>query len=146
MTGSTIKFYFRQEDLDNYGKYINNLPAVVKQELNDEIKPLKQKTKQIVKHKLTKGHGVQKGIYKKHIVIKTLDTEPGHVHFQVGGNKGHYRLTHLLENGHRIKMLGVFLNHNTKKVEHIAPGQDYADKHVIMMMKKAIKKATKKGK
>lgn len=145
MTGSIIKFTIRKKDLEDFIKYINNLPTAVKDELNEEIKPLKQKTKQIVKHCLTKGHGVQKGIYKKHIVIRTLDNEPGHVHFQVGGNKGHYRLTHLLENGHRIKMNGVFLNHNTKKVEHIAPGQDYVDKHVIILMKKATKKATKKG-
>ena len=138
--------HYRKKDIQDIVSYINDVSDSLKSEIESEIDPLKRQTRTIVKNKLSTGHGVRKGIYKKHIVVRTLDKELGNIHFQVGANKGHHRLTHLLENGHRIKLHGVFLNHKTRKIVHIEPGQKYVDTHAIMLCKKALDKAFKKGK
>lgn len=140
-----LSYVFNKQDLEKLYNYVNGVNDVIKLSVEDEIKELEKTTKHIVMKNLHKGHGVDKGIYKKHIVIVNLHESLGDVHFQVGANKGHHRLTHLLENGHRIKINGQFIGKRTREIKHIGPGQDYVDKTALNLCEKAIDKAFKKG-
>lgn len=56
-------------------------------------------------------------------------------------NKEHYRLTHLLENGHVIKNGTGRTYGNTRKFEHIAPVEAKAIQELEKKVKEAIEKA-----
>lgn len=131
----------RSNDLKRAIKYLQNVSDDIKDEIEKQIEPAKKQTKQIVKQNLTKGHGVDKGIYKEHIVINNLSKGQGDIHFQVGANEGHHRLTHLIENGHRVVAHGRDTGKRTRPMVHIAPGQEYIDRQAIILCKKGIKEA-----
>lgn len=127
-------------------KYFETVPDEITRQVNKGIPSIQKNTRKIVRQHLTKGNGRDTGVYKKHIVIRDLTTSTEEVHFQVGGSKKHYRLTHLLEHGHHIVVTrgdGVqyCLLKSTKAIPHIAPGQEYADKEVVGLYEEAIEKS-----
>lgn len=127
--------------------FLEQVPRETMIEVNREIPSIKKESKDRVKEKLTPGNGVNVGVYKKSLVIRNLASNDQEIHFQVGGNKKHYRLTHLLEHGHRMIPNRHFYRRvsRTKAIPHIAPAQEWADKAVEELYVKAINKATKKG-
>lgn len=120
---------------------------LIENELEQKVPEVKRKTKEAVLSGLTKGHGVDKGVYRKSIVINSLSGRyDANIHFQVGSRK-HYRLSHLLEHGHKVR--GCYRRKNdmpTKAIPHISLGQEYIDKAGEKMYVEAIKKALERGK
>lgn len=140
-------------DIDEYMLYFKKVPLDVEDEVYKHYPKLRGNTKKIVKDNLTKGHGYQKGIYKKSIVQRNLAEDRTEIHFIVGANKKHYRLTHLLENGHGVKVGGKFVSplkstgtNLTTKIVHIAPAQEYANRVTYNLYTNAIKLAFRKAK
>lgn len=138
---SKSAFKFSNKDLKRLETYINKVDDSIKHDVENQVKPVISKTKSIVKSHLKKGHGVDEGIYKKSIGHVIVDNSLGSFSFQVGAKKGHHRLTHLLENGHRIVSHGKDTGKKTRKIVHIKYGQDYVDEKVPELCEKAIKKA-----
>ena len=136
--------WFELKGIEKINFFFENFPETVHREVNKDIPTIMKTTKRIVKRKLRKGNGVNEGIYKKSIIYKRLTDSTEIVEFVVGGNKRHYRLTHLIENGHRIKSHGRFIpGKTTKAIPHIQYGQAHADKAVLALYDKALDKALK---
>lgn len=130
-------------DIKDTLNYFENVSKDISKKVNEDIPNIQKDTKKVVKSHLSKGNGVDKGIYKRSIVYRNLSNSEQIVHFQVGGNKKHYRLTHLLEHGHKMIPNKHFYRHvvRTKAIPHIQYGQDYADKAVENLYEKAIELA-----
>lgn len=136
-------------------KYLNRVPTETQLIIDENIPNVRSRTKRKVKSYLTNGSGVNEGIYKKSFVINNYAESKWHVGFQVFAKKPHYRLTHLLEYGHRKKVFRwgvgkqtkwgnvgmVFIQGQTKSIPHIQPSQEYAEEAVIKLYDKAIKKS-----
>lgn len=83
-----------------------------------------------------KRKGKGGGKYAKSWAVKTETTSGGLVTTCVIHNKDHYRLTHLLENGHETRNGG-----RTKAYPHIKP----AEEHVVATYLQRAKEAIEKG-
>lgn len=142
-------FKFSHQD---FAKWLGKVPDNIQSDLNKKIPSVKRQTKKVVKDHLTFGNGVEEGIYKKSFTVIDLSENRWHIGFQVVAKKPHYRLTHLLENGHRIKLFtpghGEQTKHGnigmsfvstlrtgnrTKEIPHIEPGQTYAEDRIIRL-------------
>lgn len=151
MMASGVKIVFKSNALD-YAKWYATVPLEVQLEIEDKKMPyLKNATKEEVKRHLVKNKGVEEGIYKRSFTINTFAEHKWQVGFQVFAKKPHYRLTHLLEDGHAIvvfrrgqgrqtkwgnvgmvdltKVGGSVLHPDgrTNSFPHIAPAQKYAE-------------------
>lgn len=145
------KYSFKSSHQD-FAKWIGKVPDRIQADLNKKIPYVKQQTKKVVKDHLTFGNGVKEGIYRKSFTAINLSENKWHIGFQVVAKKPHYRLTHLLENGHRIKIFtpghGDLTKHGnigmsfvstaktgnrTRKIPHIEPGQAYAEDKIIRL-------------
>lgn len=143
------KYAFNKMDVHKLDKVMKNIAdagATVKRYFKEEMKTAKRK----VKPELHKGHGVVKniseysprrrgkrtpGTYKKSLILNDVKVKGDDSQFilQVGGKKGEYRLSHLLEHGHKVyrrKENGknVYLPKKSKSIPHIKVGQDYINK------------------
>lgn len=129
----------------NVDKYIENVPNEINDEVAKEIPSIQSNTKKMVKGALTKGNGVDVGIYKKSIKLENSSTGKDEIKFVVGATKPHYRLSHLLEHGHKMTPNKHFYRNvpYTRSIPHILPAQDYVDDAVISLYKKALDKALK---
>lgn len=132
-----------QSDIKDVEHFLENVPNTIINEVNNEAPKIKTESKKIVKNHLTKGNGVDVGIYKKSISMKSLSRNKGEIHFAVGAEKPHYRLSHLLEHGHDMVPNSHFYRHvsRTKAIPHILPAQEYADAAVVKLYEKALDKA-----
>lgn len=63
------------------------------------------------------------GAYQKSWAMRKETNVRGDVTRVIIHNKKHYRLTHLLENGHQMRN-----GHRSKEYPHIAPAQEQADR------------------
>lgn len=127
-------------------KRLERLDSNMRKEIIQENEKMKKEAKRRVTNSLSRGNGVQKGVYKRSIVIRSLGDKQTDLDFQIGGNKKHYRLTHLLEHGHRVKINGAFINKRTKAIPHIRPGQDYVDEAALKLFDQALDRAIEKEK
>ena len=157
MAQINIEFKINTED---YVRWLNDVPQRIQREIEEDIPVLRRNTKKIVQSKLKKGNGVDEGIYRKSFIINNFAESKWHIGFQVFAKKPHYRLTHLLEDGHRIKVFtrgkGVkTYNGNigmsfvktrmrpsgvTKSIKHIEPGQEYAEEQLPILYRKSYTK------
>ena len=114
------------------------------EEYNDEIiDSTKETVDEVSKeaHKIVKenapvetGKSERKGKYKKSLKVKTIVesfTEKKNVIYASGEE---YRLTHLLENGHKLAKGG-----ETRKIPHFKYGNDYVHKNLAKRIKNKIK-------
>lgn len=97
----------------------------------DTIDVISKRAKSIVKKHAPVGH---RGKYKKSIKVKTVYESLTEKRNVIHVEKPEYRLTHLLEKGHK-KHGGTG---KTKAIPHFIHGQDYIDKNFEKTMKKKL--------
>ena len=154
-----------KSNMQEYAKWLNFVPEHIQTEVERKIPTISRGTKRTVKSKLVPGMGVDEGVYKASFKTNNFAESKWEVGFQVFAKKPHYRLTHLLEDGHEIWLFtpgtgrmtrfgNIGMSHvstlrrpsgRTNAIEHIQPGQTYADEKVIKLYKDAIEQTLKKG-
>lgn len=76
-----------------------------------------------LKIKGTNKYKRQHGRYARSLVVKD-HSKPYDVFFEVTGNKKEYRLSHLIEHSHKIKINGKVLPNKTKSINHMYISQE----------------------
>lgn len=146
-----------KDNFQDFARWMNNVPESIQLSIDEQIPTIRRSTKRVVQSHLTLGHGVDEGIYKKSFRINNYTQSKWEIGFQVYAKDPHYRLTHLLENGHRIKVFRwgqgeptkngnigmVFINSlrhgtHTGAIPHIAPAQEYADDKVYALYESTV--------
>lgn len=149
-----------KSNAQNFIKYFNEVPEKTQLQIESKIPSIRTKTKRKVQSYLKKGSGVDTGIYKKSFIINNFSRNKWEVGFQVFAKKPHYRLTHLLEDGHDIWVFRkggnrrtkwgnfgmVKIPKTTKRIEHIAPSQKFANEKVLDLYSEAISNAIERTK
>lgn len=143
----------------DWSDWIATVPEKTRRQVEKDLPPVRRQTKKVVQSHAPSNTG----IYKKSFIINNFAESKWKVGFQVYAKKPHYRLTHLLENGHRIKLFrrgsgtptfrgNIGMNFvktklrpsgNTKDFKHIEPGQEYAEKQVPKLYQDAYTKSLK---
>lgn len=131
--------------VDKVVKYMDNVPRALQTELEIRSKSLKSATRKEYRRNLYWGHGKREGVYKANIIARDLDRTRENISFVVGGRKPHYRLAHLIENGHRIISHGKDTGKKTRSFPHVQPAQEFANKEIIKLYDEAIERALKKS-
>lgn len=103
----------------------------VKEEVDQIIKDVAKEAKSDVRS----GAPVRTGAYRKSWAVNFDKKKSGNAGFTVYAKAPHYRLTHLLEDGHKTKSGG-----KTKAQPHIRQVQEWADKEALRRIEEAIKK------
>lgn len=107
-------------------EYANEVTGYVKESVKDVAKETVKEVK--------RRSPVRSGAYKKSWGQTQIYEGPGGIRITIH-NKKHYRLTHLLENGHALKSGG-----RTKAYPHIKPAEDFAarelEKAVVIKIRK----------
>jgi len=83
----------------SYSEWISKVPTSIQLKLEERTPKLKRNTKKEVQTHLTQSFGVNKGVYRRSFKINDYAQTKWQVAFQVYADKGHHRLTHLLEGG-----------------------------------------------
>ena len=145
---------------ESYIKWMSEIPERTQLLIEEQYPAIRRRTKKVVQEHLTPKLGVDEGIYRKSFIINNFAESKWQIGFQVFAKKPHYRLTHLLEDGHRIKLftwgrgdmtkwgnIGMSFvktrfrpSGYTREVKHILPGQEYADKQVPLMYRRSYTK------
>ena len=107
-------------------EYANEVTGYVKESVKDVAKETVKEVK--------RRSPVRSGAYKKSWGQTQIYEGPGGIRITIH-NKKHYRLTHLLENGHALKSGG-----RTRAFPHIKPAEDFAarelEKAVVIKIRK----------
>lgn len=103
----------------------------VKEEVDQIIKDVAKEAKSDVRS----GAPVRTGAYRKSWAVSFDKKKSGNAGFTVYAKAPNYRLTHLLEDGHKTKSGG-----KTKAQPHIRQVQEWADKEALRRIEEAIKK------
>ena len=107
-------------------EYANEVTGYVKESVKDVAKETVKEVK--------RRSPVRSGAYKKSWGQTQIYEGPGGIRITIH-NKKHYRLTHLLENGHALRNGG-----RTKAYPHIKPAEDFAarelEKAVVIKIRK----------
>lgn len=116
---------------------LEDYASEVTQDMKDAVKETAKKTLREVKNRSPVGHGTpDPGAYKKGWTETTVYESPTVVRINVH-NRKHYRLTHLLENGHAIVGGG---GRTTQAQPHIAPAEKFAERELQRAVKVKVKK------
>lgn len=100
---------------------------------NDEMKKAVRKTATSVKKEIQANAPKDRGDYAKSWTTTKVDESSHRLIVKVHSKK-HYRLAHLLENGHVLRQGG-----RTKAYPHIAPAEEHGEKMFEELLEKAIK-------
>lgn len=113
----------------------------IRAEINEIVDDVGQEATAMLKGKAPRKKGKGGGKYRRSITVE-LSKKYGSSGFTVYAKAPHYRLTHLLENGHRTRLkTGEYgTKGKTTPQPHFAPVQEWADKEVIRRIEEAIKK------
>ena len=152
-------FFTVKDNAKDWVKYLNTVAEKTQLDIDEKLPNLRRNTKRTVTNELFKGHGMETGIYKKSFTINNYALSKWEIGFQVFAKKPHYRLTHLLEDGHESKVFRwgkgkltkwgnkgmVNIGRRGRNVkgasQHIAKGQEYAEKKVQRLYMEAINKS-----
>lgn len=116
-----------KELLEAMTQYTDEVKEEIDQIINDVAKEAKSDVRS--------GSPVRTGAYRKSWAVSFDKKKSGNAGFTVYAKAPHYRLTHLLEDGHKTKNGG-----KTKQQPHIRQVQDWADKEALKRIEEAIKK------
>ena len=113
----------------------------VKQEVEKIVEDVGQEATAMLKGKAPRKKGKGGGKYRRSITVE-LSQKNGNAGFTVYAKAPHYRLTHLLENGHRTRLkTGQYgTKAQTTPQPHFAPVQEWADKEALRRIEEAIRK------
>lgn len=113
----------------------------VKQEINEIVEDVGNEATAMLKSKAPRKKGKGGGKYRRSITVE-LSKKNGSSGFTVYAKAPHYRLTHLLESGHRTRLkTGQYgTKAQTAPQPHFAPVQDWADKEALRRIEEAIRK------
>lgn len=113
----------------------------VKQEINEIVDDVGNEATAMLKGKAPRKKGKGGGKYRRSITVE-LSKKDGNSGFTVFAKAPHYRLTHLLENGHRTRLkTGKYgTKAQTSPQPHFAPVQEWADKEALKRIEEAIRK------
>ena len=113
----------------------------IRAEINEIVDDVGNEATAMLKGKAPRKKGKGGGKYKRSITVE-LSKKYGSSGFTVYAKAPHYRLTHLLENGHRTRLkTGQYgTKAQTTPQPHFAPVQEWADKEVLWRIEEAIKK------
>lgn len=85
----------------SWEQWVAGVPQKIQLQVEEKLPQVKRKTKKEVQDHLTNDYGIgigkNKGTYKKSFRINDYSQTKWQVGFQVYADKGHHRLTHLLE-------------------------------------------------
>lgn len=116
-----------KELLEAMTQYTDEVKEEIDQIINDVAKEAKSDVRG--------GSPIRTGAYRKSWAVSFDKKGSGNSGFTVYAKAPHYRLTHLLEDGHKTKNGG-----KTKAQPHIRQVQDWADKEALKRIEEAIKK------
>ena len=120
--------------IDDFLEAVQGELAEYANEVTEDVKEsVKDVAKETVKE-VKRRSPVRSGAYKKSWGKTQIYEGPGGIRITIH-NKKHYRLTHLLENGHALKSGG-----RTKAYPHIKPAEDFAarelEKAIVLKIRK----------
>lgn len=109
----------------------------IRTQINEIVDDVGQEATAMLKSKAPK----RKGKYRRSLTME-LSNNNGKSSFTVYAKAPHYRLTHLLESGHKTRLkTGKYGNKSrTKSEPHFAPVQEWADKEALRRIEEAIRK------
>lgn len=113
----------------------------VKQEVSEIVEDVGNEATAMLKSKAPRKKGKGGGKYRRSITVE-LSKKDGNSGFTVFAKAPHYRLTHLLESGHRTRLkTGKYgTKAQTSPQPHFAPVQEWADKEALKRIEEAIRK------
>lgn len=122
-------------------KIMTEYTESIRSEINEIVDDVGNEATAMLKGKAPRKKGKGGGKYRRSITVE-LSKKYGSSGFTVYAKAPHYRLTHLLENGHRTRLkTGQYgTKAQTSPQPHFAPVQDWADKEVLRRIEEAIKK------
>lgn len=101
--------------------------------LNEAVKQAVRQTSQECRDEIKRRSPKRTGKYRKSWAITEVLNRHGSIRLVVH-NKKHYRLTHLLENGHAKKSGG-----RVESIPHIGPAEKHAEQNLMKRVEEAIK-------
>lgn len=115
------------------GKELTEIMKQYSDEVTDEIGEIIEDVGNKAKDMVKSGSPRRTGKYAKSWNV-SFTKQNGQQGFVVSARSPHYRLTHLLENGHKTRNGG-----RTRPQPHIGTVQDWADGEAMKRIEKAVK-------
>lgn len=115
------------------GKELVEIMKQYSDEITDEIGEIIEDVGKEAKDMVKSGSPRRTGKYAKSWKVSFVK-QGSQRGFVVSAKAPHYRLTHLLENGHKTRNGG-----RTRPQPHIGKAQDWADKEAMKRIEKAVK-------